>query len=249
MFTLALMIALSYILFLQADADGGALYLAGSATASLDSGSVTMANNAASDGVDIFVTSATLTCQTTCVANEVPSTPCTDAILPAGAQACPLACGACSMCPADKASTVVGSVDANDCVDANCDEYEEVGVDGTCTAMVAQCDTLACGTGYVLKSNAASLSCANYPCDVATADKDTCCEETTCTAKDAGAWATLGCSPQDSTGTSVGALGTVSPADGYSFCIVACLVDDGDFDVSVAMPCGTGCLEGSSYAE
>ena len=116
MFTLALMIALTYILFLQADADGGALYLAGSATASLDSGSVTMANNAASDVVDIFVTSATLTCQTTCVANEVPSTPCTDAILPQGAVACPLSCGACEDCPTNTASTVVGSVDANDCV-------------------------------------------------------------------------------------------------------------------------------------
>ena len=44
------------------------------------------------------------------------------------------------------------------------------------TAMVAQCDTLTCGTGYVLKSDAASLSCANYPCDVASSDKATCCE-------------------------------------------------------------------------
>ena len=174
-----------------------------------------MANNVASDGDDIFVTSATLTCQTTCVANEVPSTPCTNALLPAGAAACPLDCGACSTCPADTASTVVGSVAASDCVDANCGEYEYVGVDGTwcvlapkcdtpltphdalwlsfvltharscrmpnpvlprSTAMVAQCDTLTCGTGYVLKSDAASLSCANYPCDVATSDKATCCE-------------------------------------------------------------------------
>jgi hypothetical protein len=50
----------------------------------LDSGSVTMANNEAADGKDIFVISATLTCETTCVANQVPSTPCTDAELPAG---------------------------------------------------------------------------------------------------------------------------------------------------------------------
>ena len=42
--------------------------------------------------------------------------------------------------------------------------------------MVAQCDTLACGTGFVLKSDAPNLSCANYPCDVATEDKATCCE-------------------------------------------------------------------------
>ena len=115
----------------QADTNGGALYLAGGATASLDSSSVTMATNIASDGEDIFVTSATLTCQTTCVANHVPSTPCTNALLPAGAAACPLDCGACSTCPADTASTVVGSVAASDCVDANCGEYEYVGVDGT----------------------------------------------------------------------------------------------------------------------
>ena len=41
--------------------------------------------------------------------------------------------------------------------------------------MVAQCDSLACGTGFVLKSDAASRSCANYPCDVAT-DRAICCE-------------------------------------------------------------------------
>ena len=44
--------------------------------------------------------------------------------------------------------------------------------------MVAQCDSLACGTGFVLKSDAASRSCVNYPCDVATDDKATCCEGT-----------------------------------------------------------------------
>ena len=43
-----------------------------------------MANNEAADGKDIFVISATLTCETTCVANQVPLTPCTDAELPAG---------------------------------------------------------------------------------------------------------------------------------------------------------------------
>ena len=68
----------------QADANGGALYLGDGATALLDSGSVTMANNEAVDGDDAYVTSATLTCETTCVANEVPSTPCTDAKLPKG---------------------------------------------------------------------------------------------------------------------------------------------------------------------
>lgn len=92
------------------------MYLAGGATATLDSSSVTMANNVAADGEDIFVTSATLTCQTTCVANEVPSTPCTNALVPAGTVSCPFACGPCSTCPADTSSTVVGSVDANDCV-------------------------------------------------------------------------------------------------------------------------------------
>ena len=115
----------------QADANGGALYLADGATASIDSGSVTMANNEAADGKDIFVISATLTCETTCVANQVPSTPCTDAELNAGAAACPLDCGACNTCPADFASTVVGSVDASDCVAANCEADEYVGVDGT----------------------------------------------------------------------------------------------------------------------
>ena len=82
----------------------------------LDSGSVTMANNEAADGKDIFVTSATLTCETTCVANQVPSTPCTDAELPAGTKACPLDCGACEACAADTLSSKVGSTDANDCV-------------------------------------------------------------------------------------------------------------------------------------
>ena len=43
--------------------------------------------------------------------------------------------------------------------------------------MVAQCDTLTCGTGYVLKSDAASLSCASHPCELVT-DKATCCEGT-----------------------------------------------------------------------
>ena len=90
-----------------------------------------MANNEAADGEDIFVTSATLTCETTCVANHVPLTPCTDAELNAGAAACPLDCGACNTCAADFASTVVGSVDASDCVAANCEAYEYVGVDGT----------------------------------------------------------------------------------------------------------------------
>ena len=115
----------------QADANGGALYLAGGATALLDSGSVTMANNEAADGEDIFVTSATLTCETTCVANQVPSTPCTDAELNAGTAACPLDCGACNTCPAEFASTVVGSVDASGCKAANCEADEYVGVDGT----------------------------------------------------------------------------------------------------------------------
>ena len=136
---------------------------------------------------------------------------------------CLLDCGACNTCPADFASTVVGSVDASGCKPANCQADEYVGVDGTCTAMVAQCDSLACGTGFVLKSDAASRSCANYPCDVATDDKATCCEETTCIAKDADAWAALGCAVDNPTATNVGGLGNVSPAAGYSLCIVACV--------------------------
>lgn len=90
-----------------------------------------MANNEAADGKDIFVISATLTCETTCVANQVPLTPCTDAELNDGAAACKLDCGACNTCAANFASIVVGSVDASGCKAANCEADEYVGADGT----------------------------------------------------------------------------------------------------------------------
>ena len=84
-------------------------------TVRLDSSSVVMTGNSAGLGDDIYTEQSTLTCTSSCVANEVPSSPCSFAKVPDGQAACPIACGPCTTCPAGTASSVVGSVDAGDC--------------------------------------------------------------------------------------------------------------------------------------
>ena len=149
----------------QARVGGGALHLAGGATATIESNSVTMTNNvAATESDDILVDSgeclssgvcvhcvallldtqrtlnghstdtqhltrflltipplrsiwalASLTCKTSCIANEVPSTSCSQATMNTGVAECPIDCGTCVECTAGSSSAEVGSVSAIDC--------------------------------------------------------------------------------------------------------------------------------------
>ena len=87
------------------------------------------------DTSDIYASSTTLTCTSSCGINEfAPS--CSLAAVNPGTPACPINCGACTTCPAGTGSpSEVGvtslTTTAAECVDANCLETEYVGVDGT----------------------------------------------------------------------------------------------------------------------
>ena len=74
-----------------------------------------MTGNSALLGDDIYTDQSTLTCTSSCVANEVPSPSCSFAEVPVGQAACPIACGPCTTCPAGTVSSVVGSTDPTDC--------------------------------------------------------------------------------------------------------------------------------------